>query len=302
QAPECATVTVEHRNPETRDQRYGDVCVHSEPDQIVGDEAVEQSTKGMLGVQGKRRLQAEQRVCGDGFRGDHGRDERQPIGGTCNVAVGKARTSWNPNARVSAELITAPVDGSAEGIDLFALEHRTAPSVAIERREPVTVVGGIQFATERDVPAFVQRRNARADSLEHLKIKRAPDFGDCEVVVARQPGDEGAGQFDTIRSIRRDLLESFRTAEPEPASNCLRPYAVSRGDRPELHAALEGEDAVPVVEAGDRVDSGMIEEVAAERGTSTARHRASGKDEPDPSAPFCELQRTLDEQLIPIDV
>jgi len=46
----------------------------------------------------------------------------------------------------------------------------------------------------------------------------------------------------------------------------------------------------------------MIEEVAAERRTSAVGHRAGRKDQSDPASLSCELQRTFDKQLIPIDV
>jgi hypothetical protein len=65
---------------------------------------------------------------------------------------------------------------------------------------------------------------------------------------------------------------------------------------------MDGKDAVPVVEAGNRVEPGMIEQVAAERGTSTVGHCAAGQDESDSAAASRELQRTFDEQLIPVDV
>ena len=52
---------------------------------------------------------------------------------------------------------------------------------------------------------------------------------------------------------------------------------------------------MPVVEAGDRVESGMIEQMAAERGASTVGHRAARQDESDSAAAFRELQRTFDE-------
>src|SRR4029079_3802463 len=129
----------------------------------------------------------------------------------------------------SAELIATPFDGRAERIDLFALEHWTARRVAIERRKEVTVVRRIEFAAERDVPAFVQCRNACADSLEHLKINRSADVGDGEVVVSGQPGNEGARQLDIVRVVRHGLFELLRTAEPKAALNCLRRYAVGRG-------------------------------------------------------------------------
>ena len=151
--------------------------VDAEPNQVVRDEAVEQRTEDVLGIQRKRRLQAEERVRGDSLCGEYGRDERQPVGGTCNIPVGKTRPSRDPNARASAELIATPFDGRSERIDLFALEHRTARRVAIERRKEVTVVRRIEFAAERDVPAFVQRRHASADALEHLKINRAANVG-----------------------------------------------------------------------------------------------------------------------------
>src|SRR5690349_4153715 len=172
QAPERATVTIDHRNTEPGDQRYGDVGVDAEPNQVVRDEAVEERTEDVLRIEWKRRLQAEQRVRGDGVRGDNSGDEGQAIGGTGNVAVGQTGTPWDPNDGVSTQLIPAPLDRGAERLDLFALEHRPPGSVPIERCKTVAVVSRIEFTAESHLPAFLQCRNARADSLEHLEIHR----------------------------------------------------------------------------------------------------------------------------------
>jgi hypothetical protein len=59
---------------------------------------------------------------------------------------------------------------------------------------------------------------------------------------------------------------------------------------------------MPVVEAHNRVEGGVIEDVAAEWCTSAVGHGPGWKDESNSSAPSGELQRTFDEQLIPVDM
>src|SRR6185503_18877041 len=96
---------------------------------------------------------------------------------------------------------------SAEGIDLFAFEHRTARSTAFERNKAVAIVTRIELAAECGLPSFLQHRSRCADPLNDLKINRTPDFWNRQILLSGQPGDEGTRQFDKIRPVGRDLFE-----------------------------------------------------------------------------------------------
>jgi len=65
---------------------------------------------------------------------------------------------------------------------------------------------------------------------------------------------------------------------------------------------MDGEDRAPVVHAGDRVHAGAIKKVAPECSAAGIGGDAGGQNQSEAAARSQQLQRTLDEQLIPVGV
>ncbi len=65
---------------------------------------------------------------------------------------------------------------------------------------------------------------------------------------------------------------------------------------------MDREDAVPIVEARDRVHVGAVEQVTAKAGRASVGDDARREHEADPSTPSRQLQRSFEEQLVAIDV
>src|SRR5688572_10372824 len=106
-----------------------DACAH----QIVCDEAVEDSAEELLDVQIDVSFQAKQRVRSYRVGWDNCGDQREPVGGRCDVAIGEAwprkraggtkesSRCWRRNARARCR------DVDHEWLELLALDDRQIP-------------------------------------------------------------------------------------------------------------------------------------------------------------------------------
>src|SRR6185503_5863232 len=215
----------------------------------------------------------------------------------------KPRPARDPDAHVLAHLVAAALDRNAERFYLLALEDRPAVAVAIERNEEIAVVRCIELTAECDVPAAdrIERRQSRADLFENPQVGRVPKLRDGQVVLAGEPGDERTRQVELGAGGAR-AIEILGVVDPETASHAAGAFTVGRRHDDEPDAAMDGKDTVAVVEADDRIDGRMVEQMPPERGAAAVGDGAGRQDEADAAATAGELQRALDEELVAIDV
>ena len=132
-----------------------DVGAHSQPNQIVGDEAVEHSAQKLLRLIVERSLEAEKRMRRDDAGRKDGGDERQTIRGRGDVPVGETRMpvrGTGQKAQCVFRIDEHPRSRNCclERLNLFPLDDRQAPSCVCAEVTPI--VGGVQFTSKSKSP------------------------------------------------------------------------------------------------------------------------------------------------------
>ena len=178
-------------------------------------------------------------------------------------------------------------------------------NAAIPLDEMLPVVGGVQLASERDLPPVgtskLRRRERRGG--HDLEVPRRPDLGDDELLAA-QALEEGAAQWhdEGIAADVRQPIEGLGATQPEPSGNLRRRTAGARGHEQEPETAMDRKQTLAVLEAVEGVHQCPIEERPAQRRAAMIGGEATGQDQPEPAARPDQRQRALDEELIQVDV
>src|SRR4030095_13648663 len=90
--------------------------------------------------------------------------------------------------------------------------------------------------------------------------------------------------------------------DPEAAADRRRGPTGRARQQHESRAAVNGEDGLPVVESGDGIHLGAIEQMTPQRRRAGIAHQSGRQDEADAAAAANQLQRALDEELIQVGV
>ena len=150
-----------------------------------------------------------------------------------------------------------PAHVNAEGIDLLSLDHRPPRRFGVDRHEQLGIVGGVQFAAERNIPALfsTEPRRRAAHGLDNREVRLRRELGHSQVVIAQKLAS------------RRRARTSGVFACPSSSSALVNPNRQRTADvsrpavRAQPDAAMDGKYRETIVESRDLVDVRAIEEV-----------------------------------------
>ena len=191
---------------------------------------------------------------------------------------------------------------NAKRIDLFALDDRTPDRLGARSAR----------TSRRSSLAFSSRPNAtfHPSFAPSRGVELLTDSTIARSVSVASSGTPRSSSPESLAS-RRRARTSGAVACPSRSSALVNPNRQRTADvaRPavqvkqhEPDAAMDGKDREAIVESGDLVDLSAIEEVTSQRRSAGVADETRRHDEADATARPDELQRTLDKELIEVDV
>ena len=270
--------------------------------QVVGDVAVEQRTQHALRVERQARLQAEH-----GVHRHRVRPGRSPQSASCGWSRWRRRdrpaahgpTLARPPRRARTAARSACRHGGrhvdAKRREVAALEHRQVAGWDGPVAQTVAVVGGIELAAERDVPAAARPPAQGCARLSASTRRRSSGVGRSGIA---KPGPDNCSTSRGV-SVTCGRLRSMAAGSVTPKRQRIAVVraAAAGGERRKSHAAVNRKQRPAVVEHRHRVELVGADQCPTQRLAALVGEQARRHDEPDAATGPSDVERALDEQL-----